>query len=262
MILLYNVALILETLMLSSLAVSFAEANHYFNTELSSHFRAIDEGNIAPMLLIFLLSFGYGVVHAIGPGHGKALVAGYLLANPTKRSRVFQIGFMIAIVHALSALVVTLVATYLIQISAMKLFRQVNPPLFQISGALIVLMGFWLLYDVWRSRTITKESVKAHKSRFGVVVLAGIVPCPGVITLCFFAITLGHMTIGIIAAVFMSLGMGLTISIAGLLVNIMQKTKPIITQPRWFWAVRLLGVFLVIGLGLFFLANPVSTRAF
>ena len=46
--------------MLSSLAVSFAEANRYFNTELSAHFRAIDDGNVAPMLLIFLLSFGYG----------------------------------------------------------------------------------------------------------------------------------------------------------------------------------------------------------
>ena len=63
------------------------------------------------------------------------------------------------------------------------------------------------------------------------------------------------MTIGIIAAVFMSLGMGLTISLAGFLVNVMQKTKPIITQPRWFWAVRLLGVLLVIGLGLFLLGK-------
>jgi nickel/cobalt transporter (NicO) family protein len=144
----------------------------------------------------------------------------------------------------------------------MKLFRQVNPPLFQISGALIVLMGCWLLYDVWRSRKMTKESVRPQKSRFGVVVLAGIVPCPGVITLCFFAITLGHITIGMIAAIFMSLGMGLTISLAGLLVNVMQKSKPVITQPHWFWALRLLGVLIVIALGLLFLLNPVSTRAF
>ncbi|MBP1680359.1 MAG: NiCoT family (subfamily 2) transporter [Proteobacteria bacterium] len=247
---------------LSSIALTFAEANRYFNTELSAHFRAIDEGSLMPMLLIFALSFGYGVVHAIGPGHGKALVAGYLLANPTKRSHIFQIGFMIAIVHALSALVVTLAATYLIQISAMKLFRQVNPPLFQISGALIVLMGCWLLYDVWRSRSITKESIRPQKSRFGVVVLAGVVPCPGVITLCFFAITLGHITIGMIAAVFMSLGMGLTISLAGLLINTLQKARPIVTQPRWFWALRFIGVLCVIALGIWFLLNPMSTRAF
>lgn len=248
--------------MFSSLAISFAEANRYFNAELSSHFRSIDEGSSSAIALIFALSFAYGVLHALGPGHGKALVAGYVLANPSKKMHVFQLGFLIAIVHALSALLVTLVAHYLIQVSAMKLFRSVNPPLFQISGAFIVLLSFWLLYEVWQSRKISKERVNPHKSRFGVVLLAGIVPCPGVITLCFFAITLGHMEIGIIAAFFMSLGMGLSISLAGLLVHAFQKSRLVVTQPRWFWVLRLLGVLCVMALGIFFLLNPVSSRAF
>ena len=182
--------------MLSTIAMTFAEANRYFNSQLSSYFHAFDEGSLFAMFIIFGLSFGYGVVHAIGPGHGKALVAGYLLANPTKKTHIFQIGFLIAIVHACSALIVTLIATYLIRVSTMKLFHDVNAPLFQISGGFIVLMGCWLLYDVWRSRKMTTESIEPHKSRFGVVFLAGVVPCPGVITLCFFAITLGHISTG------------------------------------------------------------------
>ena len=69
---------------LSSIANSFAEANRYFNAEISNHFHSLDTGNIQPMVFIFALAFGYGIVHALGPGHGKALVAGYLLANPSK----------------------------------------------------------------------------------------------------------------------------------------------------------------------------------
>lgn len=248
--------------MFYSLATSFAEANRYFNTELSAYFRALNEGDLFAMVFIFALAFGYGVLHAIGPGHGKALVAGYLLANPTKRSHIFHIGFMIAIVHALSALVVTLIATYLIQISAMKLFREVNPPLFQISGGFILLLGIWLLYDLWRSRTQERETIQPHKSRFGVVLLAGIVPCPGVITLCFFAMTLGQLSVGIIAAVFMSVGMGLTISLAGFLVHLFQKNRFVVRQPRWFWAVRLAGVLVVILIGILFLQTPTHTRPF
>ncbi|MCD8478490.1 MAG: hypothetical protein LRY68_11915 [Sulfurospirillum sp.] len=72
--------------MFSSLAISFAEANRYFNAELSSHFRSIDEGSSSAIVLIFALSFAYGVLHALGPGHGKALVAGYVLANPSKKN--------------------------------------------------------------------------------------------------------------------------------------------------------------------------------
>ena len=248
--------------MLSTIAMTFAEANRYFNSQLSSYFHAFDEGSLFAMFIIFGLSFGYGVVHAIGPGHGKALVAGYLLANPTKKSHIFQIGFLIAIVHACSALIVTLIATYLIRVSTMKLFHDVNAPLFQISGGFIVLMGCWLLYDVWRSRKMTTESIEPHKSRFGVVFLAGVVPCPGVITLCFFAITLGHISTGIVAAIFMSIGMGLTISIAGFVVSLLQQNRLIEAQPRWFWVLRLLGVLLIIALGILFLQTPTHSRAF
>ena len=246
--------------MIHSIATTFAEANRYFNAEISSYFRAFDEGNLVAMFLIFALSFGYGVIHAIGPGHGKALVAGYLLANPTKRSHIFQIGFTIALVHAFSALCVTLLATYVIRVSSMKLFHDVNAPLFQISGGLIILMGCWLLYDVWRSRSIHTESIHPHKSRFGVVFLAGVVPCPGVITLCFFAITLGHISTGIIAALFMSIGMGLTISIAGFLVSLIQKNGIIQAQPRWIWFLRLIGVLVVIFLGFILLQTPTHSR--
>ncbi len=249
-------------MMLSTLANTFAQANHSFNTAIAEHFHAIDSGHFQPALLIIVLAFGYGVVHALGPGHGKALVAGYLLANPSKRSHVFQIGFLIALVHTLSALVVTLCAAYLMNVSANRLFRDVNPPLFQLSGGLILLLGCWLVYSVFKERRIASESVAAHTSRFGVVMLAGVVPCPGVITLSFFAITLGHMGIGMVAAFFMSLGMGLSISLAGLLAQSVQASKAIVTQPKWFWAIRFLGALCVVLLGLWFLTHPIPQRAF
>ena len=247
---------------LSTIALTFAEANRYFNEQLSAHFYALDSGDWYPLILIFSLAFAYGVLHALGPGHGKALVAGYLLANPTKRSHVFQIGFLIAIVHALSALSVTLVATYFVKISTTRLFRDVNPPLFQVSGALMALLGCWLLLEVWRSRHITTETISANKSRFSVVFLAGIVPCPGVITLSFFSITLGHVGVGIIAVFFMSLGMGLSISIAGLIAHVLQSSHKIMTQPKWFWVLRILGALCVFVLGLWFLSNPLPKRVF
>lgn len=250
-------------MMPSTLANTFAQANHYFNTAIAEHFHAIDSGHVQPALFIIALAFGYGVVHALGPGHGKALVAGYLLANPSKRSHVFQIGFLIALVHTLSALVVTLCAAYLMNISANRLFRDVNPPLFQISGGLIVLLGCWLVYNVFKEQRIVNEPVVGTQtSRFGVVMLAGVVPCPGVITLSFFAITLGHMGIGMIAAFFMSLGMGLTISLAGLLAQSVQASKAIETQPKWFWAIRFFGAVCVVLLGLWFLTHPIPQRAF
>lgn len=248
--------------MLASIANSFASANLYFNQALSQHFHALDAHALQPMIFIFALAFGYGVIHALGPGHGKALVAGYLLANPTKRGHVFQIGFLIALIHACSALCVTAAAMYVVKTSTMRLFGDVNPPLFQISGALILMMGAWLLYDVWQSKRIQTESIRPHKSRFGVIVSAGIVPCPGVITLNFFAITLGHLAIGFIASLFMSIGMGLSISLAGLLAHTLQSSSKIKAQPKWFWSIRVIGVLCVIALGIALLFVPHPRHAF
>lgn len=238
------------------------QANRYFNNELSAYFKLIDNGEWLPIASIFAFSFAYGVIHALGPGHGKALIAGYLLANPKLETpQVFRIGFLIALVHALSALVLTLSATYVIHVSATKLFRDVNVHVTQISGGLIVLMGCWLLYEVFASRRIKSEKVDAKK-QLSVIILSGIVPCPGVITLSFFAITLGHITIGMIAALCMSLGMGLTISITGLIAYKFQHSKLILSQPRWFWVLRLLGTMMVIAIGLLLLTSSMVTRPF
>lgn len=236
--------------MISTLSQWLIEANHYFNAELSSYFELLEEGSWLPIASILAFSFAYGVIHALGPGHGKALISGYLLANPGLRnSQVLRMGFFIALVHALSALVITLGATYIIQVSASKLLRDVSVPMAQISGGLIVLMGCWLLYEVATSRYKKEDRVDAKKEA-SVIILSGIVPCPGVMTLSFFAITLGEFSLGIIAALCMSLGMGLTISGVGLIVHRFGHNPMMIQQPTWFWALRLLGTFLVISVGI------------
>ncbi len=235
--------------MISTLSQWLIEANHYFNSELSTYFELLEEGSWVPVASILAFSLAYGIIHALGPGHGKALISGYLLANPTlKTSHVLRMGFFIALVHALSALVLTLGATYAIEVSASKLLRDVSVPMVQISGGLIVLMGCWLLYEVATSRSKKEAQVDAKKEA-SVIILSGIVPCPGVMTLSFFAITLGEFSLGIISALFMSLGMGLTISAVGLLVHRFGQARVMTQQPTWFWMMRLLGTLVVIAVG-------------
>ena len=224
------------------------EANHYFNTEVSNYFENIADGEWIAVLTLFAFSFAYGVVHALGPGHGKALLSGYLLANSKMQtSHIFRIGFFIAMVHAFSALVLSLSAAYIIQTSATKLLRDITLPMTQISGILIVLMGCWILFEVIRSR-MQEEKIDTKKE-LSVILLSGIVPCPGVMTLSFFAITLGELSIGIFAAVCMSLGMGLTISLVGFATSRLKNISVMKTQPLWFWILRMFGAIIVIGIG-------------
>ena len=60
---------------------------------------------LAATWTLMLLSFGYGVFHAAGPGHGKAVISAWLLATENELRRGVLISFMSAIIQALTAIV-------------------------------------------------------------------------------------------------------------------------------------------------------------
>ncbi len=244
------------------IALWFAQANQFFNAQLSTHFRSLDEGGLLPIFWVLGIAFVYGVLHAIGPGHGKALVAGYFLANGEKKKEVFKIGFLIALVHASSALILTIVAYYILEKTASKILREMGGTLTQFTGGLIVLIGLWLIYEIIASK-MTKPNQGGKKvQKLSVVLLAGIIPCPGVMTIAFFAITIGHIVLGVFAALAMSIGMGVTISVAGLFANNFQQSNFLKRHFTWLMAVRMLGAFIVIVLGILLLMTPSVTKPF
>ena len=56
--------------------------------------------------LIVGLSFAYGIFHAAGPGHGKAVISSYMLANEVALRRGIMLSFVSAFLQALTAIVV------------------------------------------------------------------------------------------------------------------------------------------------------------
>ena len=78
---------------------------------------------------------------------------------------------------------------------------------------------------------------------------AGIVPCPGVMTIVLFCVVLEQYTLGILSAIAMSIGMGLTISLAGILsMALGKKTNGLLNEKSYI--LEMIGGFLVFSLGI------------
>ena len=60
---------------------------------------------LSATLMLAALSFAYGVLHAAGPGHGKAVISSYVLADGRTVRRGILLAFLAALIQALSALV-------------------------------------------------------------------------------------------------------------------------------------------------------------
>jgi nickel/cobalt exporter len=110
------------------------------------------------------LSFLYGILHAVGPGHGKTIISSYVVANEETVRRGILISFIASALQAFTA--VALVGVLLIGLGASGL--QVNAwssQLESVSYALIALVGLYLLWTqivrLWRRRFGDDQAAEA-----------------------------------------------------------------------------------------------------
>src|ERR1035438_2592233 len=107
--------------------------------------RLLHQGDLGwgVLLLGLLAAFAFGAVHALSPGHGKTLVAAYLVGSRgTPRHAIF-LGLMVTFTHTISVFALGLVTLYL---SRFVLPETITPILGAISGIAIVWVGTALLY--------------------------------------------------------------------------------------------------------------------
>lgn len=121
----------------------FAEQAAFYRS-LSGLIRASREDGAA-IWELFGISFVYGIFHAVGPGHGKAVISSYLVANDETWRRGVVLSFASAGIQAIVAIIVVAIAAVLLGATAKAIGLTVH--LVEIiSYALVILIGLRLLY--------------------------------------------------------------------------------------------------------------------
>lgn len=202
-----------------------------FYRALSGSIRASKQNGTAPWGLISL-SLAYGVFHAAGPGHGKAVISAYLFASGDTLRKGVLLAFLSALVQAIAAiaLVATLAAVLGATAAAMD---GVTLMLERASYGLIAAVGAWLAWRkgraLWRLLAGTDHAhgpdcghvhapLPAEGMRMGVrsaigtVLAIGIRPCTGAIVVLVFALAQGVFASGIAATFAMALGTAVTVA--------------------------------------------------
>lgn len=117
----------------------------YFNQHITAAVRAMRHDGSAFWTLM-ALSFFYGIVHAAGPGHGKAVLSSYILASRQTLRNGIVLAFIASLAQAASAIVLILVASILLHLTSVSITNATYK--FEIlSNILIVLLGIWLVWS-------------------------------------------------------------------------------------------------------------------
>lgn len=191
-----------------------------------------DKGTFRAYALFLGISFLYGLLHAAGPGHGKALVSSYLFASKHRYSKALSMAALIGIVHTFAAFLLTLVIYALFDLFFNAFFTNVTYYATKLSALIIIGIAGYLVFGKIKAMRSTPKIVsfsahpfachcsacspKSQSSDWGVVLSAGIIPCPGTITIFIFALNTGAYLLGFLAALSMSLGMSCVIALASL----------------------------------------------
>ena len=88
-----------------------------FYREMSSTIRAAKTDGSAVWALL-AISFAYGIFHAAGPGHGKAVISSYLVANRETARRGIALAFVSAMLQSLVAVLIVAIGAWLLNITA------------------------------------------------------------------------------------------------------------------------------------------------
>jgi ABC-type nickel/cobalt efflux system permease component RcnA len=88
-----------------------------FYREMSATIRAAKSDGSAVWTLL-AISFGYGIFHAAGPGHGKAVISSYLVANGETAKRGIALSFASALMQSLVAVLIVGVCAWLLNATA------------------------------------------------------------------------------------------------------------------------------------------------
>lgn len=116
------------------------------NKDMAAAVRGMKEANpLGAALTLIGIAFAYGVLHAAGPGHGKAIISSYVLANEQTVRRGIALSFLAALFQALSAIVFVGVLAVVLRQSSIQM-RAAEASIETISWGLVAGVGAYLLW--------------------------------------------------------------------------------------------------------------------
>lgn len=261
-------------------SVAFAGEGHEHSGEKLKKFMT-QPITFSLVIIALIVSFVLGGLHALTPGHGKAVVAAYLVGSRGRIIDAVFLGLVVTFTHTFSVITIGVIL-----LLTKNRFAQSDIVLWLsiVSGLLIVGIGAWLLVknmrDYYRSKSDTHDDSQNHAHShnpshthghshshghahthvptertgfWGLLTLGisgGIVPCVDALIGLLFAISIDKLTWGVIILCAFSLGLAAVLVAIGIL---MVMAKPLLDrftgQGVWLKRLPIISASVVIVLG-------------
>jgi nickel/cobalt exporter len=228
------------------------------------------------LVLMLLAALGWGALHALSPGHGKAMVAAYLIGTRGTSRDALVLGATVTVTHTIGVFALGLVT---LGLSQYVLPEQLYPWLTLVSGLLVVAVGASVLRSRLRrsharAHRHSHGHARAHRHRhshrpadsgglsnrglLGMGAAAGLLPCPSALVVLLAAISQHEVALGMLLIVAFSLGLAGTLTALGLaVVHVRRFVPPRLAAGRLAALLPAFSAVVVVAIGLVLAARAV-----
>ena len=214
-----------------------AEEQKVLREKLTAAISAMKSGDWDAIWKFLAICLVYGMLHALGPGHGKSIVVGYFIARRGRWRQGVALGAGITVTHTMSAVLLLLILYAIFKATVFSAFETGRIGIERASYALIMLTGVLLVVlairDVIKSRKgcgcdariesaegVVAQDGKCAESKLppvarwreilGVAAVTGIVPCPAVALIVLFCLLNSMVALSLLGALVICIGMTIT----------------------------------------------------
>ncbi|MDN0107524.1 nickel/cobalt transporter [Yersinia rochesterensis] len=221
-------------------------------------------------LALMMFSLIYGVLHAVGPGHGKVVIVTYLATHPAQLKNSLKLTFAASILQGGVAILLVTMLLGILQLSS-RYLHQSSFWLEKGSFLLVIALGVLLCFraikrlyhqvkllkpqkiSIQRLQPLSATHVHSEscgcghrhmpnsqelqagndwRTRLAIVLAMGMRPCSGAIMVLLFAKVIGVYWWGILSAIAMAIGTSLTISLLALFVHYARRLAVHLSRKR------------------------------
>ena len=200
----------------------------------------IERGELSAGALVvsLLIAMFWGAAHALTPGHGKAMVAAYLVGTRGTARHAFMLGGTVTVAHTAGVFGMGVVT---LALSRVVVPERLYPWLTLVSGVLVVAVGVAVLRQRLGARgrhdhhqhehhhhhahgDHSHDAAMTSKGILGVGLAAGLLPCPSALVVLLAAISLHRVGLGLVLILAFSVGLAATITAIGLAAVVARRT--------------------------------------
>jgi len=160
--------------------------------------------------VFFIFSaFMLGALHALEPGHGKSVMAAFVMGTDAGLKDATLMGLTVVFSHMIVVIFLGIASIFLISMLNVNSTHEIMSV---IGGIILIIVGIWIVKSFYHPHHHHEHRIDTKKGVIAIGLSTGLVPCPAALAVLLFSISNGQIYSGLIYVLIFSLGLAIAIT--------------------------------------------------